>query len=164
MSLPATRGVSRLQGLVRVARRLHRFCPTSPGHECIHLYAFPGGKPYRSRTRPCENSEPSIAGATLARFRNNDGPGAALTSRGSPGQGRNSHKVDGPSHVVRQGGEAELSADVAKPARQERPLAHPLLDRTEGGAQLTSGDTPSPRAWRRDAPPRAPTWILSRNA
>ena len=47
-------------------------------------------------------------------------------------QSGNSYEVDCASHVVGQGGEAELPADIAEPARQERALAHPLLDRTEG--------------------------------
>ena len=47
-------------------------------------------------------------------------------------QSGNSYEVDCATHVVGQGGEAELPADIAEPARQERALAHPLLDRTEG--------------------------------
>ena len=47
-------------------------------------------------------------------------------------QSGNSYEVDCASHVVGQGGEAELPADIVEPARQERALAHPLLDRTEG--------------------------------
>ena len=59
--------------------------------------------------------------------------GRITRSTGCDGnQGGNSHEVDCASHVVGQGGEAELPADIAEPARQERALAHPLLDRTEG--------------------------------
>ena len=73
----------------------------------------------------------------------------------------NSHEVDGASQVVRQGGEAELPADVLESARQERTLAHPLLDRTERVFDGLPGGGSSPRVGQRGGPPSALLWLRS---
>ena len=66
-------------------------------------------------------------------------------------QGGNSYEVDCASHVVGQGGEAELPADIAEPARQERWSIHCLIEAKGCSTDSRRRSITSGRAARRFA-------------